>query len=93
MGLMAPEDPLVRHLVELEVPYEAEGDRPYDAVELVRYALGISDYWAGLAVSWLEQGFPAASLTTSLREVEATNSWPQSLRHRARYIRKRVEEN
>lgn len=91
MSGMASEDPMIQYLVELEVPYTEANEGPYDAVELVRYALGISDYWASLAVAWLEQGLPAATLVNDLRDIEATKSWPQSLRHRARFVRKQVE--
>lgn len=80
---------MLPHLVDLESPFDATVERPYDPVALVSYALGTSDYWANLAVSWLEQGVPAHDVVASLREVEATRHWPQSLRHRARALRRK----
>lgn len=44
---------MVPHLAELEAPFAA-AERGYDVVELLRFALGAGDYWAGLAVGWME---------------------------------------
>ena len=83
---MAPQDPMLPYLVDLEQPFDASRERPYDPVEFVRYALTVSEYWADLAVAWLEQGLPARQLQDSLLEVQARTGWPQSLRHRARAV-------
>lgn len=50
----SPEHPLLPHLVDLESRFDVNAFRPYDPVELVRYALGATDYWADLALRWLE---------------------------------------
>lgn len=74
-------------LVDLEHGFDQGTQRDYDPVELVRFALGASDYWADLAVRWLEQGVPAQSLVHELAAVESESRRPQSLRHRARRLR------
>jgi len=50
--------------------------------------MGASDYWADLAVGWLEQGASAQPLLTELEQLEADKGRPQNLRHRARRLRK-----
>jgi hypothetical protein len=79
---------MLPYLVELELQFDPKADREYDPVDLLRYALGTSDYWADLAVGWLEQGVPAADLHPELLVLESERSRPQSLRHRARRVRK-----
>lgn len=85
-----PEHPLLAHLVDLESRFDPQGLRDYDPVDLVRYALGASDYWAELAIEWLEQGAPVAELGPDLLAVETDRKRPQPLRHRARRVRRRV---
>lgn len=83
-----PEHPMLPHLADLESRFAAGTERPYDPVELVRYALGTTAYWAELAVSWLESTeIPVATLTEELTAVEERVFWPQQLRHRARRVR------
>jgi hypothetical protein len=49
---------------------------------VLRYALGCwSDYWAGLALGWLETGYPATGLLDALRALK--DSTRQPVRHRA----------
>lgn len=88
---MNSRDAMLRYLIDLERPFDPTVNRSYDPGTLVRYALRASDYWAELALSWLEQGVQSAGVVESLREVEATAHWPQSLRHRARAARKAAE--
>ena len=79
---------MLPHLVDLETEFDPTIRREYDPVELVRYALGTSDYWAELALGWLEQGLPVRGLTQDLLALEEQTARPQSLRHRARRVRK-----
>lgn len=60
-------------------------------VELVRFALGASVYWADLAVRWLEEGLPAQALMNELAALEAEFPRPQALKYRARRLRKASE--
>ena len=78
---------MLRHLPDLESWFEPEAPRDYDPVELVRYALGGSDYWADLALGWMEQGVRGEGLVQALLLLEGQEHRPQSLRHRARLVR------
>lgn len=78
---------MLPYLVDLEHRFDFNAFRPYDPVELIRYALGTSDYWADLALRWLEEGVPAARLVDELLSFEAQAGRPQALRHRARHLR------
>lgn len=82
-----PEHPMLRHLPDLESWFEPEAPREYDAAELVRYALGGSDYWADLALGWMEQGVHGEGLLPALLLLEGQERRPQSLRDRARRVR------
>ena len=82
-----PEHPMLRHLSDLESWFEPGAARDYDPVELVRYALGGSDYWADLALGWMEQGVRGEGLTQALLLLEGQEGRPQSLRDRARRVR------
>jgi len=79
---------MLPHLIDLESQFDPRALHDYDPVELVRYALGTTDYWADLALRWLEQGVPARGLEHDLLALEAQTSRPQSLRHRAKRLRK-----
>lgn len=85
-GTESPEHPMLPYLVDLELVYDPSAHRDYDAVELVRYALTGSDYWADLAMGWLEQGIAADPVVQELRALEARRHRPQRLRHRARRL-------
>ncbi|MFD4323394.1 hypothetical protein ACFWQC_02085 [Nocardioides sp. NPDC058538] len=86
--LASPPDPLLPYLVDLESRFDASAERPYDPMELVRYALGTTAYWADLAVSWLESTeIPVGTLRDELSSVEERVYWPQQLRHRAHRVR------
>jgi hypothetical protein len=55
---------------------------PWD--ELLRLALlESSDYWAALALGWLESGYPPARLRETLRLLKDECARPQPVRHRA----------
>lgn len=75
-------------LVDLESPYDPEAVSDYDPQDLVRFALEASDYWAGLALDWLDQGAPGDGLESALLHVENQESRAQALRHHARRRRK-----
>jgi len=79
---------MVRHLVDLESPYDATVYRSYDERDLIRYALGTTDYWAERAMGWLEQGVAGVGLDDALLALETQGARPQSLRHHARRLRK-----
>ena len=81
---------MLPHLVDLESRYDPELARPYDPRDLIRYALELeaSEYWAERAVDWLDQGAPGDGLGDALLAVEERCDRSQSLRHRARRIRK-----
>jgi hypothetical protein len=79
---------MLPYLVDLEYRFDVNAFRPYDPVELIRYALGTSDYWADLALGWLEEGVPVRQLMEQLLAFEAQADRPQPLRHRARRLRK-----
>ncbi len=83
-----PEHPMLPHLVDLESDYDAIPARSYDPRELIRFALDVSDYWADLALRWIDQGAPAGGLEDSLLAIEGQRHRPQGLRHRARRLRK-----
>jgi hypothetical protein len=51
---------------------------------LLRFALvSRSSYWAGLALGWLEAGFPATDLIGTLAKLKDSPTQPQPIRHRA----------
>jgi len=79
---------MLPHLVDLESNYESDADRSYDPRDLMRYALGAADYWADLALRWLDQGAPGDDLDAALLDVEENRERPQPLRHHARRLRK-----
>ncbi|MFI5490348.1 hypothetical protein [Micromonospora echinaurantiaca] len=55
---------------------------PWD--DLIRFALSSwSDYWAGLALGWLEHGYPAAPFRDTLRALKDEARRTQAIRHRA----------
>jgi hypothetical protein len=83
-----PEHPMLPHLIELESAYDPGAARTYDPTELLRYAFGTSDYWADLALGWLEQGADREGLVDDLAALETQPNRPQALRHRARRLRK-----
>jgi hypothetical protein len=42
-----------------------------------------SDYWAGLALGWLEAGYPSTGLLDTLHALKDSPRQPQPMRHRA----------
>jgi hypothetical protein len=79
---------MLPHLVDLESPYDPDTARSYEPGELIRYALGASDYWAEHALVWLDQGAPRVGLEDALFDLEDQGARPQALRHHARRLRK-----
>ncbi|GAA1857065.1 hypothetical protein GCM10009687_25240 [Asanoa iriomotensis] len=62
---------------------EAQADESF-VPALLRFAVeSRSDYWAGLALRWLETGYPATALTSTLATLKDSRTQPQSVRHRA----------
>lgn len=84
--------PLLPFLIDLESAYVSDVKRQYDPADLVAFALAqpASDYWAALAISWLEQGVPSAGLEKELRTFEDDRLRAQALRHRARRLRQNL---
>ena len=91
--MSAARHPLVDHLVDLESPYEAETERSYQPAELVRFALGVSDYWAGKALNWLDQGLSARGLERELSVTAEDRSRSQRTRHRASRLARSVSRH
>jgi hypothetical protein len=79
---------MLPRLVDLEERFEPDNPRDYDPAMLVEYALAGSDYWANLAVGWVEQGVRGDGLEHALIDLENQKIRPQALRHRARRVRK-----
>ncbi len=77
-------------LVFLETPY-GEYQGPTSARQVVLAGLGSTmGYWIGLALGWLEQGFPLdVEIVEILRKVADTNSYAQRIRHRSAALAKR----
>ena len=48
--MLRPEHPMLPYLVDLESRFDVNAFRTCKPVELVRYALRASDYWADLAL-------------------------------------------
>ena len=78
---------MLPHLVDLEEWFEPAARRDYDPAALVAYALAGSDYWADLAVGWVEQGVRGDGVEQALLTLEDQTSRPQALRQRARRVR------
>lgn len=77
---------MLLHLIDLESTFDPEARHSYDPVELVRFGLQASDYWADLAVQWLESGVDARSTAPELVAVVEDRQAPQALRHRAKRL-------
>ncbi|MET8198332.1 hypothetical protein [Micromonospora taraxaci] len=61
---------------------EAPERPPWD--DLVRYALSCwSDYWASLALGWLEDGYPAAPFRDTLQSLKDEPERSEIIRHQA----------
>ena len=86
----ADEASLVRFLVQLEQPFDADRDIGIAPTELVRFALGTSDYWANLALGWLASGLATSALADDLRTYAANTQHPQRQRHEALRLLKAV---
>ena len=66
-----------------EVGRETDAE-PSPVPAVLRYGLVESTtYWKGMALGWLEEGFPTDSFTDVLERMKDDRSLPQPLRHRA----------
>lgn len=92
LDLMTDDESMVRHLTDLEEPYDAARPRTYAVTEMMRFALQSSDYWAALAIGWMEQGAPATELLVELEALEMNRAYAQSTRHRARRMRRSLAD-
>lgn len=81
---------MTKHLVDLEQPYDPDRPRDYDEHELVRFALASGDYWADLALAWLEACSPSVGLVPALEDAARNLSLPQAVRHRAQRLVKKL---
>ena len=74
----------------LESPYQSYTGA-VDAREVVLAGLSWpTEYWAGLAIGWLEQGAPAnQQITQELERLGSTTTLSQSLKHRAFILARR----
>lgn len=81
---------MVPFLIELEQPYDPDRPFEFDPHDLIRFALGFTDYWAELAIGWLTAGVSADPVVPELREYVANRRHPQMLRHRVARILKDV---
>lgn len=77
---------MLKHLVDLELPFESSTTRAYLPEVLIRYALSSSDYWAGLAMDWIDAGAAPAVLEPALLEFSRDPRRPQAMRHRAKRL-------
>ncbi|GAA4261808.1 hypothetical protein [Dactylosporangium darangshiense] len=60
---------------------------------VLRYALGCwSGYWAGLALAWLEAGYPSTELIDALQALKDSPRQPQPVRHRALRLWRKATE-
>lgn len=84
----APEHPMLPHLVDLESNYTSGDERSYEVADLLRYALTSTEYWASLAVGWIEQGAPAVAVLDEVAALEQSKGFSQSLRHRSKRLLK-----
>jgi hypothetical protein len=74
---------LVPYLVLLEQPFDPEQDHGCAREDLIRFALGLSDYWADKALDWLESGGPVEAVKDDLRRLVDDRKRPQPLQDRA----------
>ena len=74
--------PMVAHL-ELEAPFQPEALHDYSVPELLKFALTTNDYWAELALGWLEDGAAPGEMEQALRDASRERHLGQALRHRA----------
>lgn len=58
-------------------------DPPWEDVLRLALTWRAAEYWPGLAVGWLEEGFPASSLLDELAALKDMPHRSQVLRHRA----------
>ena len=71
-------------LLFLEQPLQTcSQETPVDQVVMAGLSYPGSDYWANLAVGWLEQGVPVSEeIQQALRRISQKHHFAQELRHR-----------
>lgn len=77
---------MVPFLIDLASLFDPRAERTYEPAELVRLALTLGNYWAGLGLNLLAQGAGAAALIDDLKAFETEASRPQAQRHQARRL-------
>jgi hypothetical protein len=75
--------PLVELLPLLEHPFDESDLDPASAVRLVHYALRGSDYWAGKALDWVDEGVLSGDIGRALLRLSQDRRYAQQTRHRA----------
>jgi len=80
-------------VVHLERPYASYQSELVPARELVVTGLSWpTEYWAGLAIAWLEQGAPIdGEVVALLHQVAKKKNFAQGIRHRASSLARRWE--
>ncbi|TXD45159.1 hypothetical protein TR80_001720 [Xanthomonas campestris] len=78
-------------VVRLESPFAEYTSTDVPAREVVMAGLTWpTDYWPGLAISWLEQGAPIDErVAAALDQVAEKKAFPQNIRHRALALARR----
>ena len=81
-------------VVHLESPLSAFAPSEGSSRDVVLAGLNWpTEYWAALAVGWLEQGAPVDSeITSALRALAEKKHYSQGVRHRAFAIVRRFEK-
>ncbi|WP_267126697.1 hypothetical protein [Xanthomonas sacchari] len=74
---------LVLYLEASFAAYDATLAPPQDVVLAGLSAIWPSDYWAGLAIGWLEEGAPIDSEIAQVLDAMVKGPFSQSVRHRA----------
>ncbi|QNM97605.1 hypothetical protein [Chitinimonas koreensis] len=83
----------LRVLIHLESPYAQYIPVNESPEHVLLAGLGSqTDYWASLAINWLEQGAPMSyAVAKELKALSARTAYAQSLRHRAFALARRFE--
>ena len=71
-------------VIEAVIAAKADGEL---LPSVLRFALeSWSEYWAGLALGWLEAGYPSTRLLDALHALKDSPRQPQPVRHRALHL-------
>lgn len=78
------------HQLAAAVAAQAPSSPPWD--DLLAFALGWpTEYWPGLALAWLEDGYPLAGVRDAVAVLRDDSRRSQPLRHRALRLGKGVD--